>query len=337
MTGPPGDGCENAPDSELGGRESEASEVEALPDRVARYSRARASALSMLSHLAKITNLQFCKSTPGSAFHPQRAAQKLENCGNWLVFAHYSNIDAVRLTRASFCKEHLLCPLCAIRRGAKLLGAYLARFEALVAADPSLKPYLLTVTVKNGPDLAERFEHLRRGWRLLRKRRSRARDKGVLRQVAGAVTSFEFTNRGEGWHPHLHSIVLARSEPSQAALQAEWHQTTGDSFIVDVRPFTEAEGPVGGFLEVFKYAVKFGDLTPEDRWTAFQVLRGRRLLSSFGCFRGIDPPDELTDQVLDDEPYVELFYRYSFRARGYDFVGRGPARAAASAQGSARL
>jgi hypothetical protein len=84
---------------------------------------------------------------------------------------------------------------------------------------------------------------------------------------------------------------------------------------VDVRPIDQAD-PASGFLEVFKYALKFSDMQPADTWQAFQVLRGRRLVGSAGLFRGIEIPEQLTDEPLDDLPYVELFYRY-LRGTGY--------------------
>jgi hypothetical protein len=40
------------------------------------------------------------------------------------------------------------------------------------------------------------------------------------------------------------------------------------------------------------------------------VLKGKRLLGSAGCFRGVEVPDELNDELLDDLPYVDLFYRF---------------------------
>lgn len=39
-------------------------------------------------------------------------------------------------------------------------------------------------------------------------------------------------------------------------------------------------------------------------------LEGKRLLGSAGCFRGVEVPDELNDELLDDLPYVDLFYRF---------------------------
>jgi hypothetical protein len=41
------------------------------------------------------------------------------------------------------------------------------------------------------------------------------------------------------------------------------------------------------------------------------TLKGKRLLGSAGCFRGVEVLEELTDEPLDDLPYVELFYRWS--------------------------
>jgi hypothetical protein len=179
---------------------------------------------------------------------------------------------------------------------------------------------LVTLTVKNGDDLAERFRHLHKGQRELWMRKHRGRG-SVLDGVDGAVWSYE-VKRGQNsgdWHPHLHMIALSEVQPSQERLSREWHEVTGDSFIVDVRPIVG--DPAEGFLEVFKYAVKFSDQPPADTWHAFETLKGKRLLGSAGCFRGVDVPEELTDEPLDDLPYVDLFYRY-LHGMGYAHAPR---------------
>lgn len=106
-------------------------------------------------------------------------------------------------------------------------------------------------------------------------------------------------------------------------LRAEWEAITGDSFMVDVRPFHDQDDVLNGFLEVFKYAVKFADLSLDDAWHGYQTLSGRRLIASFGAFRGVDVPEDLTDEGLDDLPYVELLYRF-VRGAGYEFSESGP-------------
>lgn len=242
----------------------------------------------------------------------QDRAKRLTSCGDYLVFRHYWTVDRVRLHGASLCCMHLLCPLCAIRRGSKALSAYLKRWEVIQAEKPALRPFLVTLTVKDGHDLAERFKHLHAGQRELWMRKHRGRG-SVLDGVVGAVWSYE-VKRGSGsgaWHPHLHMIALAETMPSQSDLASEWHNITGDSFVVDVRPISPDE-PVTGFIEVFKYAVKFSDQAPADTVHAWDTLRGKRLLASAGVFRGVQVPEDLLDDDsdLDDLPFVTLFYRF---------------------------
>lgn len=290
-------------------------EAELLDERITRYGQAHARSLLMLEHL---------RGAPSQA--ATKTAAGLASCGNYLHFREYFTVGKVRLHNATFCKQHLVCPLCAIRRGAKALGAYLTRWQVLQEQHPELRPYLITLTVKNGDDLEERQAHLTRSLkRLMHHRRDfNAGTRGApwteLCKAQGAVYTLELTNKGKGWHPHCHMIALAASQPSQSDLSAEWHRITGDSMIVDVRPITG--DPSEGFMEVFKYAVKFSDLTLEDNWHAAQVLKGKRLLNSFGLFRGVEIPDSLLDEPLDELPYWDRFYRYL--GGEYQFTGESP-------------
>jgi hypothetical protein len=274
----------------------EASGIEALPKRVDRYGDAKRRALEVAEYI--------------EASFSEELAGKLQHCGEYLLFRHYFTVDQVRLHAARFCKKHLLCPLCAIRRGAKALQAYLPRYEHVCEKNAALRPFLVTLTVKDGPDLAERFKHLMDAQRELWMRKHRGRGSS-LDGVAAAAWSYEVKRgRDSGlWHPHLHMVAMAENTPNALELAAEWRNITGDSFIVDVRPIDQAD-PASGFLEVFKYALKFSDMEPADTLQAYLVLKGRRLVGSAGLFRGIEIPESLTDEPLDDLPYVELLYRY---------------------------
>lgn len=271
--------------------------VDELPGRVSRYGQAKTLAVDLAEYIG---------GQPGG----REVATQVAHCGEYLLFRHYPAADAVRLHAARFCRKHLVCPLCAIRRGAKALQLYLPRYEAVIASEALLAPFLVTLTVKNGPDLSERFRHLQRSQRELWMRKHRGRGCAVD-PVRGAVWSYE-VKRGSLsglWHPHLHMFALADRAPSHAELSAEWHSITGDSFVVDVRPIVQSD-PVSGFLEVFKYALKFSSMEPADTWEAFKVLRGRRLLASSGLFRGLELPESLLDEPLDGLPFVEFFFRY---------------------------
>jgi hypothetical protein len=277
------------------GAEIGADGIEALPRRVQRYGKAKAGALDVAKYI---------RTQPGE----QSLADKVTSCGDYLVFRHYFTVDKVRLHGASLCKKHLLCPLCAIRRGVKMVNAYKPRLELVQAQNPALKAWFVTLTVKDGPDLAERFKHLHKAQRELWKRKQRGRG-SVFQGVTGAVWSYE-VKRGSGsgvWHPHLHMIALAECAPVAFELSREWKEITGDSKIVDVRPLDE-----NGFQEVFKYAVKFSDQPVEDTWHAFQTLAGKRLVGSAGAFRGVEVPDSLLDDPdgFEGLPWAVYFYRY---------------------------
>jgi hypothetical protein len=279
----------------------------ALPGRLDRYSKAHHRAVEMAHYASEQGEVKL--------------SRNLHQCGSYLLFRDYFTIGKVRLHAAKFCNKHLLCPLCAIRRGAKMVKAYLDRLRVIMASESDLKPFLVTLTVKDGEDLKERFNHLYRSVQRLHKTRTGKGQYSEACKAAGAVWSYEFkrgANSGQ-WHPHVHAVWLCRDIPDQAALSEQWKRITGDSHVVDVRPFHDEQDVIGGFLEVFKYAVKFSDLPLEDNWHGFQQLAGKRLIASFGLFRGIEVPEELTDEKLDDLPYIEMLYRF-IQNVGYSYV-----------------
>lgn len=299
----------------------------ALPERLNRYAQAHHRALMMASYI-KGAHLDKSKLRPVktdeirvklSTLEKQNLhiASELENCGTHLTFRDYFQIGKVRLHAMHSCKKHMLCPLCAIRRGAKSVKAYLDKLEIIKAESPQLKAFLVTFTVKNGEDLLERFNHIHRSVKAYHQQRNHAyqglRGSVEACKASGAVWSYEF-KRGSGsglWHPHVHAIWLCEDTPNQDAIREEWKAITRDSHIVDVRPFHDQDDVVGGFLEVFKYALKFSDMPLDQNWEGFKTLQGRRLIGSFGAFRGVQVPELMTDDNLEDEPYVELLYQYA--------------------------
>lgn len=298
-----------------------------FPERLKRYAVARDRALINLAQIDEVLHVQHSKYSGGplATVRPKIAA-----CGEYLAFKHYYTVGKIRLSAANFCKCHLLCPLCAIRRGATTLKAYLDRYAVIQQENPGLRLSMLTLTVKNGDDLGERFDHLKKSLKTLleRRRKALAGARGwhsEFAKIAGLVGSYEVTKDGardgskSGWHPHVHMLVLHYEAFDYAALHEEWLKITGDSHVLHVAAANHPEDPAQDFLEVFKYAVKFSELTPTDNIEAFSVLRSRRLLFSAGLFWGVQVPEELTDEPLDGLPYVELFYRY-LPGRGYSLT-----------------
>jgi hypothetical protein len=227
-----------------------------------------------------------------------------------------------------------------------MLGRVLAKAEALELGERFV-PYLLTLTVKDGPDLRERFEHLRKAVSdLVASRRKKGGRYSPIGSVQAGFGSIEIV-RGKGsglWHVHMHALVFSEGPlpvvPDGTgawrfdALSEWWHKRTGDSFIVECHPVVgswspearespesdelsladpgAASGelsPLGAICEVCKYAVKLGSLSPEDRLLVWRCMAGRRLVSSFGLLRGKLVDDEAPD-LGSLAVFMEWWYRY---------------------------
>ncbi|MCW8634131.1 protein rep, partial [Streptococcus macedonicus] len=188
------------------------------------------------------------------------------------------------------------------------------------------KPVLITFTVKNGTDLGERSSHLIKSFRSLLERRRDYLKKGrgfnEFCKIDGAMYSYEntFNESTKEWHPHIHLFALLDEWIDQEQLSELWHDITGDSFIVDVRKVkkTKHAGYAKAAAEVCKYALKFGDLTVENTWEAFKVLKGKRLSGAFGSLWGVKIPDNPADEIDDsDLPYLEMVYKFVFGKQSY--------------------
>ena len=102
-----------------------------------------------------------------------------------------------------------------------------------------------------------------------------------------AVCEIKPTADGLRWHPHLHLLVQGSFIP-QKWLANKWYAITGDSYIVDVRSCTHA-------TDAAKYVTKYLSKpvpssivrTPASLVEAIRALSGRRMVSTFGDWRGL--------------------------------------------------
>lgn len=256
-----------------------------------------------------------------------KSAQKLQGCGNFLLFKNFYTIDQTKLAKFHVCNQHLLCPFCAGIRASKAIQKYSERVDEVLKQNRKLKVALLTLTVKNGHDLQERSSHLITSLRTLIKRRQdyKKKERGFNEfcKIDGAMYSYENTyNEKTGeWHPHVHMLVLLNDWIDQEQLSDTWHEITGDSFVVDVRRVKKSKefGYAKAAAEVCKYALKFGDLTVEKTWEAFKILKGKRLSGAFGSLYGVKIPENLADDMPDqkDLPYLEMLYKFVFAKKSY--------------------
>ena len=260
-------------------------------------------------------------------YKKMRAAHKLSGCAQFLLFRNYYTIDQIKLQQLRVCNQHLLCPMCASIRSVRSMNRYLVRINELMAQNPRLKPVLLTLTVKNGDDLQERYDHLTKSFRTLLQRyrdyKKKGRGLNQFCKIDGGfyTTEYTYNEKTKQWHPHIHIFALLSDWIDQEELAETWHEITGDSYILDVRRVkkTKSEGYSKAVAEVCKYALKFSDLSLENTWHAHLTLKGKRLTGSFGSMHGLKiPEDESLDvNPLEDLPYLEMLYHFIFAKKSH--------------------
>ena len=261
-----------------------------------------------------------------------KAAHRLGECGNYLLFKNYYTVEQIKLTNMRVCGQHLLCPFCASIRASRSIERNNPKVMAVLAQNRKLKPVLMTLTVANGSDLAERQKHLMDAFRTLMQRcrdyRKKGRGFNEFCKMLGGFYSYENTyNEKTGeWHPHLHIFGVLEEWIDVQKLSATWHEITGDSYIVDVRRVKKdkVHGYSKAIAEVCKYALKFSDLSVQKTWDAWLVLKGSRkvglrLSGSFGLLNGVKMDDEATtdDDLQEDLPYLEMLYKFVFGKQSY--------------------
>lgn len=179
-----------------------------------------------------------------------------------------------------------------------------------------------------------------------------ARTDTEMKHLVGGAYAYEVTFSSEnGFHPHCHMIALVpkgafhftkKTLKNKKALVPkvlrdgiieDWMKITDGSNIIDVRKIenTEMVDPgqdikgsrIEALVEVFKYALKMNHMDKSSesdskenirlQLAAYDVLKGRRLMGSFGNLRGVQIPDNLNDEPLDaaELPYIDLVYQYS--------------------------
>jgi len=258
-------------------------------------------------------NLEYLKSLKKPSL--DTLIRNISNCGNYLRFNHYFNLDKLILVKASFCKNTKLCALCAIRRSTMLVAKYTDAYLEIRKKFPDVKMMSIVLTIKNTEDLLEGFEHLFKAWQNVRQRIRNANrntgNKTVFKNVIGIVGSIEVTYnfKTKTWHPHIHLQILTTQLIDKYEMSKEWKRITGDSFIVYCEQARHPENPIQDMAEALKYNLKFTNLTPELIYQVYQLLKGRKLLITTGLFRGIKQTPIDREELLG-QAFLEIIYHY---------------------------
>jgi plasmid rolling circle replication initiator protein Rep len=232
--------------------------------------------------------------------------------------------------KSSIVCNRRLCPWCEWRRSLRWKRRIEMGLNLLAEHNPSHRPVLLTLTVKNCEvaALGETIEHMHKAWNRMHQRSFFPTDLWLRR------TETTFPPRLQGKadpnpggtslggrmaHPHLHALLMVR--PSYFShgyvKQLQWQQEWMDaarldySPVVDVRAITPAasrrwEGNVykAAAQEVGKYVCKASDYiaVKESLPEIHRQLAHHRLISCSSALRAFISDAEPQGEELSDQP-----------------------------------
>lgn len=205
----------------------------------------------------------------------QRKLEQFAECGSALWLQASAAGDDLRLV-CNCCKSRW-CEPCMEKR-----SRVIRENMAVLLTGKTVRFVTLTLRHSN-TRLTDQIDRLYRSFLELRRRTFW---KGNV-EGGAAFLEVKVSERDGMWHPHLHVIVQGQWMDARE-LSREWHSVTGDSSIVDIRSVDDAD-KVAGY--VTKYVTKpahlsvFKDLDKLDEMMV--SLRGRRLLTTFGTWRGV--------------------------------------------------
>jgi len=144
-------------------------------------------------------------------------------------------------------------------------------------AENMSNPKLLTLTMKNKPDLKREYiKTLRAQFTKLLHR------KYYKERIIGGLYVIELKNAGNGWNIHLHALIDTKPEFEgfllQERLSKDWLAITKESMIVDIR---KAYNPRASLKYILKYLTKPPQINGEiEVYNA--ALKKTRLIQTFG-------------------------------------------------------
>ena len=231
-------------------------------------------------------------------------AQKLSDCAELMAISCVCCGKTRTVERG--CKRRW-CPVCAPR----ITAARLMRLESIVSRFQW--PLAVTLTMENVKMADGALETVKEKFRAFR------RTHFWSRSVKGGVVGFEVTNRGRGYHPHLHALVdcewLAVETPRPQRRATQQHLKSlceraqnelaevWGAYVQGKKAMVWVNRAWGNsMMETLKYAIKPSDLLEDaiDAGELIDIIDEGRMISSFGHahasaknFVGRDEPEEV--------------------------------------------
>ena len=262
--------------------------------------------------------------------------QRIRECCNMVAFRRYLETGDIQLVSSNFCKYDRICIACATKRAMRMIKKFKDGVQKHELYEKKRYYIVLTIRHKQWDTLTELMDRLMlykdklaRSYR--NSKRESHKSKSFFSQFDGMVVSIEISHRGTSWrHPHINILACSDNDihievwkhirwDINEELQAEWLEiTNGTSFIHNIRKINVQKNHFtrSGIWEVFKYAIKFSDLSVEQLWEIMvaQHKHQYRFFATYGIFRGW----EIWEWSKYDWNWSEWIFLYDQKTSAYE-------------------
>lgn len=233
-------------------------------------------------------------------------ANRIKECSNIVAFRENLETWKRELLSANFCKYDRICIACATKRAIRMIK----RFEQGIRENDLYKKkrYYIVLTIKHWKndkleDLLEKLmrwkQKMARNFR--NSKRSKQKSKSFFHYFDWMVISIEVSHKWKHWrHPHINILACSDYDipiekrytrwTTNEQLKQERLKITWDSYVHNIRQINVSSDhfTTSGIGEVFKYAIKFSDLTVAQLAEVMDVQHKKwyRFFSTYGIFRG---------------------------------------------------
>ena len=202
---------------------------------------------------------------------------RFEDCGSNAWVLESNDDPGVYRVSCNKCRDRF-CEPCSKQR-----SRHIADCVADFSQDREIRFVTLTLRFSNNT-IKQDVDRLYAGFIKLRRR--------VLwsKLQTGGIYFIEIKRRGDdkGWHVHLH-ILTEGLWMNKRDLSKAWHEITGDSFIVNIKPCDSRE-------HAARYAAKYSGKgvhgrcydNPDILRQAMEAIKGRRLVGKWGTWKDLD-------------------------------------------------
>lgn len=229
--------------------------------------------------------------------------------------AHVKVMHSARVGRAHYknllvCGSVWQCPVCS----AKISERRRVELTSAIERNGRLVPALLTLTIEHtrGHTLKASLSALLKAW----KRMTQGKAWMGIRSrfgIVGSIRALEITHGANGWHPHLHVLVIFQGKPDEDELR----ECVSARWINSVKKQDRFANSHGCDIEFRKkmigdYVTKFGS---QSQWTiehelvkaVSKIAKGEKGLSPFGL---------LSDYFKGNKHSGRLFKEYARTLKG---------------------